>query len=232
MAEAEESDPWAELDEEQVMETLSELDDALSANITDDLSAAFAQESYTWNIPTGTFDDDGRPVALRVKVRDPKQADLPIRYMQAKTRPGGEEKSTLALFKACVISPPGLKNPANYEKLTSAFKGTLTYRLLGLIGVNGDFFTALQTMGSRTERPRPVKSTTPSQPTTASDQATSTSGTSPNSGTPTTSPEVTDSVSEENSSKTSPTLSPKPSVGDETSSTPSNQTLQLGKTPT
>jgi hypothetical protein len=177
------------------LEAIIALDETLTSTVTDDVSAALAEEFYPWEIPTGKVDAEGRPVYLRVKVQDPKRTELPAQYLQA-LQTKGHEAAAIGLWQACIMEPVSLKNPATYHKTTTAFRSTLTYRLLNLAGVNGDFFGAMLSMGSRQGSRPAATSSTKSPTSTASTPAPSTVTSTPSSSTgPSTTPSEPVSVS-------------------------------------
>ena len=151
------------MSDEEVAQLLQELGEATQTVVSDDVSFAFVpEEAETLYIPTGRFDDSGRPVAVPVKVRDPCRPELPTQYLNAVARIG-TDKAALGLWQAFIVEPKALKNPKNYERTTTSFRATLTERLLVKAGINGDFLAARLATQSQAP-PVPRKSSTTSVP--------------------------------------------------------------------
>jgi hypothetical protein len=173
--------------EDEILQAMADLAEATQTVETDDVSFAFApEEGEQWLIPTGRFDPQGRQMALKVKVRDPRNPVLPTQYFAAVTKIG-ESRAALGLWQACIVEPKALKNPKMYEQTTTAFRATLTQRLLAFIGVNGDFLAATVAVNSRAH-PMATKSSTTLPPASVSIPEPSPAGAPSSSTTATNSP--------------------------------------------
>lgn len=180
--------------QEDIEQLLRELGEATKTVETDDLQSIFvADEGETWLIPTGRFDEAGRPVAFRVKVKDPKRPELPTQYLAALSKVG-PDRANFGLWQACIVEPKALKNEKNYEKTTTAFRSTLSLRLQVLAGVNGDFFAANLAINSQAPPPPPRSAPTSPTPSAGAPQP-SPASPPPNSTTPTVSPAASPSSS-------------------------------------
>lgn len=179
--------------ESEMTALVEALGDATQTVVSDDFSFAFVtDEPEEWAIPTGRFDNDGRQIAVKVKVKDPRRPELPTQYLNAVARMG-VDKASLGLWQAFIVEPKFLKNPAMFEKTTTSFRATLTERLLVKAGLNGDFLAAR--LATNSQAPQPGrKSGTTSPPASAGPSSTSTTSPPPTSSTPTSKPDESATV--------------------------------------
>lgn len=232
---AEGKDPDAEAEAEDDEED-GEESVLVDSEVTTDISFAFAEEEYVWNIPTGRYNHQGRQVSIEVKVVDPGDADLPLKFIMALQK--DPVKAEEALWRSCVKSPKGLTAPGAVAKCTSVFRSTLTNRLRLLVGINRDFLESLMEMAGevgQTGRQRTTKSSAKSQPPSDSDHGTlSESSTESGSTAATGGPTSADTSSEQKASQTPPSPSPRPlptSPRKSTTPTPTSSassTVELG----
>lgn len=127
----------------------AELSRAEETAVTDDGSAALAAETEQIEllIPTGREDTEGRPVKVRVKVIDPRTPEVALAVLHAQAfGPKAREQATLELWRACVVSPANILEEPNFQRTTTAFRTSLTYKLLRILGVDGSFFEDLEAM--------------------------------------------------------------------------------------
>lgn len=205
IAEGKDPDDVADQQAEDVEEMVDDSD------LVTDVEYAFAEKEYEWEIPTGRYNDKGRPVSVLVKVRDPGDGDLPMKFIFALQK--DPVRAEEALWRACVISPKALTQKGAVAKTTSVFRSTLTNRLRLLIGINRDFLESLAEMmgagqtGRRGARKPSAKSEQPSESPPGKSSDSSTEG---GSTTPTDGPTSGGSKNAQGSSPTSPTSSPRP----------------------
>lgn len=222
-------------DSDEAQQQADGVDEMVSdADVVDDAEFAFSLKEYEWSIPTGRYNEAGRPVNVRVKVVDPGDSDLPMKFIFALQKDAA--KAEEALWRACVKSPKKLTEPGAVAKTTSVFRSTLTNRLRLLIGINRDFLESLAEMmgGGQTEPQRGKKSSAKSeQPSDSTPPTSPNASTGAGSTTPTGGPTSGASPSAPTSSPTSPSSSPRSlPQSPKTSSTPTSpKSLDLDAAP-
>lgn len=167
--------------------------------VTEDFSSAIGLEEEEWFIDTGRRNATGVPIHLKVVVRDPGNSNLALAYVYAKDK----EEATRRLWEKVIVSPKEISQPEHFKKIRTAPRNMLTWRILGLMGINGDFFETLQKMASGRERRAAHKLSTRSLRSMESRLARLKAGQQKKDQTPSTTPEPEKNVSE-------PTLSSTP----------------------
>jgi hypothetical protein len=161
MPEDEEDAGFSEEEIEQWAEEHLDGDEAFDEPVvTDDIEDALGGEQ-SWQIKTGKH-QNGRPVALKVKVKDPGDQSLLTSYISSQDK----EAAAKSLWKACVVEPQGLWK--RYDDVTTAFKLNLTQKVLSMLGFNSDFLATMQDLVPETATSRPSRSGTESPPSTDS----------------------------------------------------------------
>lgn len=196
--------------EEAMEKAMASEQEKLDPIVSEDLEDAFARSDIEHFIPTGNM-RAGRPVFVKVVVRDPKDPALATKYMLAMRRnPAGAIR---ALWKSCVVSPRSVCDDDEvYAKLSTQFKTALGMRLLHIIGLTDDFLSGVRTPSPTSDRPAKTSSTkspTPGESTPAPSDASSTPETSSE---PTPTSPTSGSATAPTPSSTSATPPPRPST--------------------
>lgn len=141
-------DPLAGVTDEEFGQAVMEASMSEDAGVTTDVESILmgGDGTVTWNVPTGMTDKSGVPIKLAVKVSDPNDPGLLATYS---IQQGKDEKmATLELWKACVVEPASILEPATFARLPLPFKESLTSRLLHLVGYES-FFEKLRLVSRR-----------------------------------------------------------------------------------
>lgn len=178
---------------------------------------------YVWNIPTGDYDEAGRPVAVTVKAEDPKNQALMVAYMLSEDK----EEAARSLWKACIVEPEEIVEEDTYANLRTKFKMGVTARILDMLGQDaGNPLTSMTRRSTDRSKRQSKESLTESQNDSTSTQdesKTSSAQKKSSTDTSTTSTDSTksddtasktgDSSSEASSKRTSSTQSNDDSIG-------------------